>query len=143
MMLATVRASARRAKASRSVTRRAAFTLLEVLVVVAILVILAGAASIAIFRYMEDAKVGRAKNDMRIIEQAYKKYYMEHGSWPQAISEVAPQIEQGQAGLLDPWGQPYSVSIAQVQQTDGEYIQRPVVNCQPPGGKPPIQWPEK
>jgi len=42
----------------RRATRRAAFTLLEVLIVVAILVILGGAASIAYFRYLEDAKVG-------------------------------------------------------------------------------------
>ena len=48
------------------------------LIVVAILVILASAASIAYFRYLEDAKVGRAKTDMRAIEQALKKYYTEH-----------------------------------------------------------------
>lgn len=127
----------------RRITRRAAFTLLEVLVVVAILVILAGVASISIFRYMEDAKVGRAKSDMKTIEGAYKKYYSEKSEWPQDISLIAPQLEQGQAGLLDPWGNRYTVEIVEYQQDDGQTIQRPVVHCQPPGGKQPIQVPEK
>ena len=59
MLLTTIRTARQRAE-NRAV-RRAAFTLLEVLIVVAILVILASAASIALFRYLEDAKVGRAK----------------------------------------------------------------------------------
>ena len=37
---------------------RAAFTLLEVLIVVAIIVVLAGVSSIYVFRYLEDAKEG-------------------------------------------------------------------------------------
>lgn len=140
MLLTTVRDARRRATA----TRRAAFTLLEVLIVVAILVILASAASIALFRYLEDAKVGRAKNDMRVIEQAYKKYYMEHNlTWPENIQQIAPQLEQDQAGLIDPWGQMYHVDVVDVQQSDGQTVQRPVVKCQPPGNKPMIQWPEK
>ena len=64
MLLTNIRTARRKA------ARRAAFTLLEVLIVVAILVILASAASISLFRYLEDAKVGRAKTDMRVIEQA-------------------------------------------------------------------------
>jgi len=137
MLLTNIRTARRKA------ARRAAFTLLEVLIVVAILVILASAASISLFRYLEDAKVGRAKTDMRVIEQAYKKVYAEKGQWPQSIGEISPQIEQGQAGLLDPWQRPYSVEIRSMQQDDGQQIERPIVTCQPPGGKPMIQWPEK
>jgi general secretion pathway protein G len=123
--------------------RRAAFTLLEVLVVVAILVILAGVASISIFKYLEDAKVGRAKMDMKTIEQAYMKYYSEKFEWPQDISQIYSSLEQGQAGTIDPWGNTYTVEIAVYQAEDGTEKQRPVVHCQPPGGKPPIQVPER
>jgi len=141
MLLTTVRTA--RVRAGNRAVRRAAFTLLEVLIVVAILVILASAASIAYFRYLEDAKVGRAKNDMRVIEQAYKKYYGEHSQWPDNIQMIAPELEQDQAGLFDPWGQQYQVQIADMTQSDGQSVQRPVVYCQPPGNKPRIQWPEK
>jgi general secretion pathway protein G len=135
MLLTNIRSTRRKA------ARRAAFTLLEVLIVVAILVILASAASISLFRYLEDAKVGRAKNDMRVIAGAYNKYYMEKGSWPQNIQEVGPYLEAGSNGLLDPWNQVYQVMIDQTPSDDGQQKERPIVMCQPPG-KPAIRYPE-
>ncbi len=129
----------------RQATRRAAFTLLEVLVVVAILVILAGVASISIFRYMEDAKVGRAKADMQAIEKAYKTYYTQNGHWPESPQDVAPLFDQGIQAFNSPWadqGVTYQVQIVEMPQSDGTTIQRPLVQCQPPG-KPLIQYPER
>jgi len=128
--------------ARQRAARRAGFTLLEVLVVVAILVILAGTASIAIFKYLEDAKVGRAKSDMQTIESAVKKYYTEHGEWPpnNQLVVVAPYLEQGQNGLIDPWNNPYMLQIVVYQdETSGEQKERPLLTCQPPGNKPQIQ----
>src|SRR5438046_7749458 len=90
----------------RTAARRAAFTLLEVLVVVAILVILAGVASISVFRYMEDAKIGRAKTDMQSIAKAYETYYTQHGTWPdngpQGQAQVASLISQGAKAFDSP-----------------------------------------
>src|SRR5262245_22426954 len=112
MLLTTLRDARRRAA-----TRRAAFTLLEVLIVVAILVILASAASFAYFRYLEDAKVGRAKTDMRVIKSALEKFNMEHGTFPEQdrLGVLAPYLEQGEQGLMDPWGRPYSFQVQQEQ----------------------------
>jgi prepilin-type N-terminal cleavage/methylation domain-containing protein len=118
----------------RTATRRAAFTLLEVLVVVAILVILAGVASISIFKYMDNAKVGRAKADMNTLVKAYQTYYTQHSEWPTQPAEVAPLLDQGINAFQSPWpGVTYQVSIQQQQQTDGTMIERPVAMCQPPG----------
>src|SRR5580704_11040622 len=100
MLLTNVRSTRRKA------TRRAAFTLLEVLIVVAILVILASAASISLFRYLEDAKVGKAKAEMMTIVGAIKKYYSERGEWPDPgslVQTIGPMIEGNQT-LTDPWG---------------------------------------
>lgn len=128
--------------ARQRATRRAAFTLLEVLIVVAILVILGGAASVAYFRYLEDAKAGRAQNDMRVIAGVYQKYYGENGHWPPQITDIAPQLENGQQGLLDPWLHPYQVQINTVAQPDGTTQEKPLVICQPPNGKPAITYPK-
>jgi len=127
----------------RRVTRRAAFTLLEVLVVVAILVILAGVASISVFRYLEDAKVSRAKADMQALEKAYKTYYSQKGNWPENPLEVASLLEQGANAFQSPWpGVQYQVTISQYQQPDGQEAQRPVFICNPPG-KPEITFPDR
>jgi prepilin-type N-terminal cleavage/methylation domain-containing protein len=135
-MLLTVRT------ASQKAARRAGFTLLEVLVVVAILVILAGTASIAVFRYLEDAKVGRAKNDMLTIKKAYETFYTQQFRWPQDPSEVYPLIEQGQQAFQSPWPNViYQVQLQDTPQADGSTIERPVVTCQPPN-KPLIVVPD-
>jgi general secretion pathway protein G len=143
MLLTTLRSA--RAKAASRGTRRAAFTLLEVLIVVAILVILASTASIAYFRYMEDAKIGRAKGDMRAIKTAIESYYIEHGTYPEPdqLMAIAPKLEQGQAGLYDPWGQPYRFTVNQEQAEDGTTKVRVYVMCQPPDqNKPEIIVPD-
>ena len=128
----------------RRVTRRSAFTLLEVLVVVAILVILAGVASISIFRYMEDAKVSRARADMAVLEKAYKTYYSQHGEYPQDPTLVYPLLEQGAAAFESPWsGVTYVPQLQEVPQVDGTVTPRIYFVCQPPGGKPPVQYPER
>lgn len=111
MMLTTLRTA--RASAAHRSARRAAFTLLEVLIVVAILVILASAASFAYFRYLEDARIGRAKSEMRVIKSALEKYYTEQGTFPEPdqIHVIASSLEQGQQGLIDPWGNPYRFQV--------------------------------
>ncbi len=121
----------------RKITRRAGFTLLEVLVVVAILVILAGAASIGVFQYLEKAKVGRAKNDMLTIKKVYETFYTQQLRWPQDPSEVYPLLEQGQQAFQSPWpGVMYQVQLQDTPQQDGSTTERPVVTCNPPGQQP-------
>lgn len=146
MLLTTVR-SARITAASRS-ARRAAFTLLEVLIVVAILVILASAASFAYFRYLEDARVGRAKSEMRVIKSALEKYYTENGTFPETdqIHVIASSLEQGQQGLIDPWGNPYSFSVDSQQDSesiDGGIRVKVYVICNGPPGRTPFTVPDQ
>ncbi|WP_439623661.1 prepilin-type N-terminal cleavage/methylation domain-containing protein [Gemmata sp.] len=136
MLLTTVQTT------RRSAMRRAGFTLLEVLVVVAILVILAGVASISVFRYLEDAKVGRAKNDMLAIKKSYETFYTQQSRWPQDPSEVTPLLEQGAEAFQSPWpGVTYQATVEEVPQSDGTSIQRVYVMCQPPN-KPQIVVPD-
>lgn len=141
MMLSNLRTARQKA------VRRAGFTLLEVLVVVAILVILASVASISIFRYMEDAKVSRAKADMQALEKAAKTFYTQNGYWPDTsggwIEQLAPLTEQGANCAQSPWpGVLYQFAIDQQIGVDGQEIQRPYFICQPPG-KPEIVWPPR
>ena len=58
--------------------RRGAFTLLEVLVVVAILVVLASVAGVYAFKYLEDSKIDAARSQMTIFENAAKNHAVQH-----------------------------------------------------------------
>ncbi len=100
-------------RANRS-ERRAAFTLMEVLVVVAILVILAGAASIYVFGYLSDAKRDKAKLDIKSLTDAVKQYSAKNeGNFPQTLQELvqptngSSPIYDDPSILNDPWGKPY------------------------------------
>lgn len=100
---------------------RAAFTLLEVLVVVAILVILASVAGIYVFGFLADAKIDTAQNQIAMLETQCKAYMAKNGGDPpQSLMDlVAPQngksplIDGGPASLVNPWGGQYMMEISQ------------------------------
>src|SRR5947209_19450518 len=94
--------------------RRTAFTLMEVMVVVAILVILAGVGSVAIFHYMDEAKIKTARLQIKNIEQAAMDYKLNHDDqFPANVRQLA-EIEPGKKTaaldsdqVQDPWKQDY------------------------------------
>jgi prepilin-type N-terminal cleavage/methylation domain-containing protein len=96
------------ARSTRDATR-GGFTLMEVLVVAAILVILAGTGTIVLFRYLEDARVSTAKLGVKNLETAVEGYKLSHGGQLPPNLEVLTQAEAGRPayidveGLKDPW----------------------------------------
>ena len=91
--------------------RRAAFTLLEVLIVVSIIVILASLGGYYAFRAYEDAQVNEAKIKATSISKALEGFKLNNGNYPNDLSElVHPPTGRpylGQEELLDPWGKQY------------------------------------
>jgi len=76
-------------------------TLLELLLAMAILVVLAGIASVAYNGYIDTARITNAEKQIRMISLAIDDYYTEYKQYPAALSDV--NINQ----LEDPWGNPY------------------------------------
>jgi prepilin-type N-terminal cleavage/methylation domain-containing protein len=62
--------------------RQAGFTLLEIIVVLAVLGALAAMLTPAVFRYIEDANRARVQNDTRVIAGAIQRMYADTGRWP-------------------------------------------------------------
>jgi prepilin-type N-terminal cleavage/methylation domain-containing protein len=122
-------------KLERRAGRRAAFTLMEVLVVAVILVIMAGTASIFIFRYIEDAKKDRAQMDCialkKAMETAATDAIKRGREQPQSLQDGLPWIEGGQSALMDPWNKPY-----QFQWMDVNGKTQAVVSTTDPDGQP-------
>jgi general secretion pathway protein G len=92
---------------------RAAFTLLEVLVVMAIIVVLAGAGGVIYMRYLDDAKKDRARIDLKTLSDAVNTYKVQHGDYPPSLEALTQRTADGGtayieiASLIDPWGRPY------------------------------------
>ena len=100
--------------------RRPAFTLVEVLVVVAIVVILASVGTIATLKFLDDATNDNARMNASAVETAANSYQLKNPQWnPEAdgLVGVTPYLAKGDAGLLDPWGNPYRAKLVPVQSS--------------------------
>ena len=61
---------------------RTGFTLIEIVIAVAIVAILAAAISPLVFRHLQDGKIGRAQGEAQTIATAILTYYKDVGRWP-------------------------------------------------------------
>ncbi len=78
-----------------------AFTLLETLIVMAIMITLAAMGIPAFADALEVAYVGRAIGDIRTLQTEITRYEVQLGKLPDLLQEV------GVTDMLDPWGNPY------------------------------------
>lgn len=62
--------------------RRAGFTLIEIVIAVAIVAIFAAALSPMVFRHLEESKITKAQNETETIATAILSYYKDTGKWP-------------------------------------------------------------
>src|SRR5436190_12142043 len=67
---------------------RSAFTLLEILIVVAILVVLAGVSSVYVFRYLDDAKINRCRADVQTLAKAAQAYEINYNVRPDSLQQL-------------------------------------------------------
>jgi general secretion pathway protein G len=99
-------------RSGRKQTRRG-FTLMEVLVVVAILVILASLASVGVFYYLEQSKENAALIGVQTLDKAVNSYAISHnGTHAESLDQLTVPEEGKPASLepsalIDPWGRRY------------------------------------
>jgi len=80
---------------------RRGLTLLELIVVVAIIAILAGIAIPAYNKYIEKTRVNIVIVDIQNYELDINRFYAEYGRYPNNLAELS------KPAVLDPWGRPY------------------------------------
>lgn len=88
--------------AARGDIRVRGFTLLEILVTIAIVGMLLAIAVPAYVDYIDRARVTKAITEIRMLEREIKLYENDKSTLPTNLSDI------GQGGLLDPWGTPYA-----------------------------------
>ena len=91
--------------------RRAAFTLVEIMIVVVIIGLLATMAIPAFLRVQRSAQNNRVVNDLRVFAQAFETYATQNGAWP---ANVGPGVVPAGMGSAD-----FKVSVWQAKTTIG------------------------
>lgn len=100
------------------------FTLVELLVVLAIIALIATLAAPQVLRYLGSARTNAAKAQIRNIESALELYYVDNAKYPTAEEGLSALVTapagddrwngpylKGTSGLSDPWGKPYSYEV--------------------------------
>lgn len=77
------------------------FTLIELMIVIAMIATLAAIALPIFGSYMAKAKVARAKAEIRLISNEIISFYFENGRFPVDLAEINLD------SMLDPYGNPY------------------------------------
>lgn len=96
---------------------RSGFTLLEVLVVVAIIVMLAGMA-VGVMSYLERAREDAAIMNAATVKKALLDYKIRNGEWPGNLQELVNIGSLKPDNLLDPWKQQYQFEAPPEGQDD-------------------------
>ena len=76
-------------------------TLVELMIVVAIIAILTSIAIPNYMAYKEKARVAAAIAEIRLIEIQIQNYVVDHHDYPESLSDIGKGI------FIDPWGNPY------------------------------------
>jgi general secretion pathway protein G len=90
------------------------FTLIEIIVSLAIIGILAGIAIPSYVGYIDKARNESAISDIQAISLKMTGYYADNTKYPDSLADV------GYATYLDPWGNPYQYLNIQTAKNKGQ-----------------------
>lgn len=100
----------------RKMIKRRSFTMMELLVAIAILALLSGVVGVSIPGYLERGRVGTAKAQIDVFKQAITTYQMDIGKYPESLEDLVmdtgnknwrgPYLEVASIPE-DPWGNAY------------------------------------
>lgn len=92
----------------RQPRRRTGFSFIEVMIVVVIIGLLAGAVTLSARHFMDKAKQNRARADLSTFKSALAAFYADTGRYPtndEGLSVLAPKYVEKVHN--DPWSHPY------------------------------------
>lgn len=93
---------------------RQGFTLIEILLVVAIIGMLVALVGVAVPKYLENSRKDTCKTQIRMLETALDSYNMKNGKYPSTLDEVR-EFLRGNELPLTPWGGEYQYSATSSQ----------------------------
>ena len=108
-----------RDRVKRWSVRLRAFSLVELMVVIVIIGLLAGVATVAVRGYLIRGRQGAARMEIANIMQGLDTYYAIHGKYPtssEGLAALRRPAEGFEAGiitteLIDPWDNAYDYSV--------------------------------
>jgi general secretion pathway protein G len=103
--------------------RDAGFTLIEIMIVLAIIALIAGGVGAAVFKQFGRAKVQIAKQRVGYAQKATVQYMIDNsGNCPKGIEDLISQKYLDKANGKDPWDKPFTFKCPGTNDTDSADI---------------------
>ena len=135
---------ARKHVSGRATAGLRGFTLMELLVVMAVIILLMGLSFPVLRRTRDNARFARARSEIMILQQAWLAYWNTYGEFPASgLQEMDTQLvatlggdndyniafiefdaQTRIEGMLDPWGRPYMVDFETAAVSMDRYVFR-------------------
>jgi general secretion pathway protein G len=109
----------------RARRRQAGFTLLEIMIVLAIIAMLAGGVGVALFKNFQKAKVSTAKLRVKAARDSVTQYMIETPSCPHSIDELVAGKYLDKNDSRDPWGSQLILKCPGANDTEGADVSSP------------------
>src|SRR5881398_728216 len=90
----------RAARAASRATSRAAFTLMEMMVVVAIIIILIGISVPLVINYWNNSKIDATRAKIQAIQNAAQTFQLKNNRWPQTVDELTVPDQFGNQPVI-------------------------------------------
>lgn len=101
-------------------TSEAGMTLLEVMIVLAIIGIIAGTIGVGLFAKFKSGLVKTAKTNVMNVDQAVQMYMMDHSqNCPTSIQDLVGDGKLDKRQVKDPWGKEIVIKCPGQANTDG------------------------
>ena len=107
-----------RAKAVGRHTAEAGFTLLEIMIVLAIIALIAGSIGVGLFSYFKKAQVKVAKENVRTVAHAIQLYMIDANECPKGMEDLVAKKNLPKV-MKDPWGKDFIIKCPGQNDTDG------------------------
>jgi general secretion pathway protein G len=122
---------------------RAGFTLMEMMIVVAIIVVLAGVGGVIYTRALDDSKRGVARVQAKNLAEAAIQYQLRYGEYPPNLETLTQPTSDGNkaylepSALVDPWQHQYQYQVPGGHHASSGY---PDVWANAPNGEQIGNW---
>lgn len=93
--------------------RNIGFSLIELIVAIAVLSLLIMTAKSSYSRYLDKTELTLVIKDIKIIEFQVKDFQQDNGFYPDTLAEI-------QINMIDPWGNPYEYLAIEGKQMSGK-----------------------
>ena len=117
-LLRNLRDARERDQNRRRRVRAAGFTLLEIMIVLAIIALIAGGVGAAVFRSFNRAKLQVAKQRVKAVREATAQYMIDNNNCPQSLDVLIGQKYLDRNNAKDPWDKPFVFKCPGTNDTD-------------------------